>query len=89
MSSNSANNQNQQLATLQEINQMFGSLDNMYLAVEQLGYYLPDIKSSCITAFYLIKVVNGEVFTVKRTRIAPGGAKTIQNKTKIQLYEIL
>ncbi|KAL4463836.1 hypothetical protein ABPG74_005773 [Tetrahymena malaccensis] len=89
MSLNQNNAQNSQIATLHQINQMFGSLENMYLSVEQLGYYLPDLKCSCITAYFLIRVVNGEIFSVKRSKIAPGGAKTIKNKTKIELYEIL
>ena len=85
----SRNNLPLQQVSLAEINKMFGSLENMYLAVHQLGFYLPELKSSCITVFFLLGVVKGEVFSVKTEKIAPGGAKCIFKKTKLQIYEEL
>ena len=68
---------------------MFGSLENFYHSAIQLGYYLPDITESMVTANYLVKVVKKDIWCPKISEIKAGGAKTLKKRQKIQIYESL
>ena len=62
---------------------MFGSLDNFYFSVIQLGYYLPFIGENMVTAEYLIKVTKNVYWCPKSSDVKAGGARTVKKRTKV------
>ncbi|KAL4463832.1 hypothetical protein ABPG74_005769 [Tetrahymena malaccensis] len=84
-----ASRANLQKVGLQQLNDMFGCMDNFYFAVYQLGYYLPPLGSAPVTADYLVGVSKQSFYCPKREQIVPGGAKCIRKISKVRLYEIL
>ncbi|KAL4494474.1 hypothetical protein ABPG72_018366 [Tetrahymena utriculariae] len=77
-----------EVVPLQTLNNMFGSKENFYWAVWQLGWYLPNQRAPCITVNYLMKVLKGAIYRVKRSDIQLG-ITTHKNVNKVQLFEEL
>ncbi|KAL4465341.1 hypothetical protein ABPG72_016270 [Tetrahymena utriculariae] len=75
--------------SIKQLNRLFGSIENFYYSVVQLGYYLPEVTESTVTSDYLVKVVKKVYWCPKISEIKPGGAKSIKKYTKIKVFEVL
>jgi hypothetical protein len=72
---------------LRELNQMMGSLDDLYNRLAIKGYYLPDKVKGCTTTEYLLGVLTGKKFSIVRDKIRVGFP--LVKATKIDLYGYL
>lgn len=57
---------------LRELNSLLGSLDDFYNRLSIRGFYLPDRDKKCVTTEYLMGVLTGKFFSIKRDDIRKG-----------------
>jgi hypothetical protein len=57
---------------LRELNEILGSLEDFYYRLSIIGFYLPKKEKSCIRTEYLMGVLCGKFFSIKRIDIKLG-----------------
>ena len=67
---------------LRELNEILGSLDDFYNRLSIRGFYLPSRKKGCITTEYLLGVLEGKFFSIKRNQIKIGFPQKKSNQDR-------
>lgn len=57
---------------LRDLNSLLGSLDDFYNRLSMRGFYLPERDKKCVTTEYLMGVLTGKFYSIKRDEIRIG-----------------
>ena len=57
---------------LRDLNSLLGSLDDFYNRLSMRGFYLPERDKKCVTTEYLMGVLTGKFYSIKRADIRIG-----------------
>ncbi|CAD8131000.1 unnamed protein product [Paramecium sonneborni] len=73
-----------QAVSIQEANQLVGSIESLHSALLMKNYYMPDLASSVITCEYLLNVALGKCFRIETNQIKIG--QIFKKVSKIKLF---